>query len=77
MNRSSGQITVKKGKGTELNFEGPKTTYTVEVTADDPFGLSRFYDGDHHRHRRERGAGADAHSGRRTRNPARNPMPWW
>ena len=38
-NRSSGQITVKKGT-TELDFEGPKTTYEVEVTADDPFGLS-------------------------------------
>ena len=37
-NRSSGQITVKKG--TELDFEGSKTTYVVEVTADDPFGLS-------------------------------------
>ena len=37
-NRSSGQMTVKKG--TELNFEGPQTTYMVEVTATDPFGLS-------------------------------------
>ena len=37
-NRSSGQITLKKG--TELDFESSKTTYVVEVTADDPFGLS-------------------------------------
>ena len=37
-NRSKGQITVKKG--TELNYEGSQTTYTVEVTASDPFGLS-------------------------------------
>ena len=34
---SSGQITVKKG--TELDFEGTQTTYVVEVTARDPFGL--------------------------------------
>ena len=37
-NRSSGQITVKKGA--KLNFEGSQTTYMVEVTARDPFGLS-------------------------------------
>ncbi len=36
-NRSSGQITVKKG--TMLDFEGAQTTYEVEVTARDPFGL--------------------------------------
>ena len=36
-NRSSGQITVKKG--TTLDFEGSQTTYMVEVTARDPFGL--------------------------------------
>ena len=36
-NRSSGQITVKKG--TELDYEGTQTTYVVEVTARDPFGL--------------------------------------
>ena len=35
---TSGQITVKKG--TDLDFEGGQTTYVVEVTADDPFGLS-------------------------------------
>ena len=38
VNRSSGQITVKKG--TKLDFESSKTTYTVEVKATDPFGLS-------------------------------------
>ena len=37
-NRSSGQITVKKG--TELDFEGSQTTYMVEVKATDPFGLN-------------------------------------
>ena len=37
-NKSSGQITVKKG--TMLDFEGTQTTYMVEVTADDPFGKS-------------------------------------
>ena len=36
-NRSSGQITVKKG--TDLDFEGSQRTYMVEVTARDPFGL--------------------------------------
>ena len=48
-NRSSGQITVKKG--TTLDFEGSQTTYEVEVTARDPFGLERLDDGDHHGHR--------------------------
>ena len=37
-NRTKGQITVKKG--TELNYEGTQRTYTVEVTASDPFGES-------------------------------------
>ncbi len=37
-NRSSGQITVKKG--TMLDYEGTQTTYVVEVTARDPFGMS-------------------------------------
>ena len=36
-NRSSGQITLKEG--TTLDFEGSQTTYMVEVTARDPFGL--------------------------------------
>ena len=35
---ASGQIQVKKG--TKLDFEGSQTTYVVEVTATDPFGLS-------------------------------------
>ena len=35
---NTGQITVKEG--TMLDFEGSKTTYVVEVKADDPFGLS-------------------------------------
>ena len=37
IDQKSGQITV--GANTKLNFEG-RTTYTVEVKADDPFGLS-------------------------------------
>ena len=36
-NRSSGQITLKKG--TTLDYEGDQRTYMVEVTARDPFGL--------------------------------------
>ena len=35
---TTGQITVKKG--TKLDFEGTQTTYVVEVTARDPFGMS-------------------------------------
>ena len=35
---SGGQITVKEG--TKLDFEGSQTTYVIEVTADDPFGMS-------------------------------------
>ena len=34
----SGQITV--GDDTKLDFEGNQTTYTIEVKAEDPFGLS-------------------------------------
>ncbi len=34
---TSGQITVKKG--TMLDYEGSQTTYMVEVTGSDPFGL--------------------------------------
>ena len=37
---TSGQITVKKGEGKKLDYEGGQTTYVVEVTARDPFGLS-------------------------------------
>ena len=37
IDQKSGQIEV--GANTDLNFEG-RTTYTVEVKADDPFGLS-------------------------------------
>ena len=35
---TTAQITVKSG--TKFNYEGTQTTYTVEVTATDPFGLS-------------------------------------
>ena len=35
---TSGQL--KVGEGTKLDFEGAQTTYEVEVTAKDPFGLS-------------------------------------
>ena len=35
---SAGQITVKKGS--TLDYEGSQTTFTVEVTATDPFGLT-------------------------------------
>ena len=31
---------IKVGKGTELNYEGSQTTYTIEVTATDPFDAS-------------------------------------
>ena len=37
-NRTKGQITVKKG--TDLDYEGGQTAYTVVVTATDPFGKS-------------------------------------
>ena len=61
---NNGQITV--GTGTELNYEGSgKTTYVIEVTAADPFGLSGSDDGDHHGCRRERQTGFDARARKR------------
>ena len=38
IDQASGQI--KVGADTKLNFEGTRTSYTVEVKAEDPFGLS-------------------------------------
>ena len=44
----TGQIEV--GEGTMLDFEGPQTTYVIEVKAEDPFGKSDSTTGDHHGH---------------------------
>ena len=38
INQTSGQV--KVGADTKLDFEGTQTNYTVEVKAEDPFGLS-------------------------------------